>query len=714
MIDETRQKDEADYLDHIFDDINPKIKLDEEQRKVVTSDSEYSLVLAGAGTGKTTTVAAKVKYLVDRKHIDPDKILVLSYTKKATEELIRRINVDMNIPANVSTFHSLGYKYIRHIDNTKHFAVIGENEQDEVFLEYLAKMIFPYPEKLQELAELFTNIDANGGSLLGKFFLHNYMKFNNFDDYFEEYIARKLAETDDIVKRSIDIAERGVNAESPHTILGEYVKSKGEAVIANYLYSHCIDYHYERLYDELVDDQKTYRPDFTIDVGGEKIIIEYFGLSGNEYDNKSYDKIRRIKEEYCRDHHIKLIGLQYKPNRGYLEDLKNALLSLNVKMRERPIQEIYLEQLRQNKLAEFFRLRKFIFDIINMVRGSLKYNGEKSFIKQCEQKIKKSDPGMQRIMWRQMDWIVRFWVYYRTYCHRPNCEMIDYIDMLSLPLNRLYELDPNEFKYQYVIVDEYQDITDKRYQLLRETLQRSHAKLVAVGDDWQSIYSFTGSNIEFIYNFKSYFPGATIYHITNTYRNAQSLIDCAGEFIMRNNFQIRKDLKSNIVPKAKPVQIISDKYGIVGAVKIIHQRYPNDTVCVLTRTNREIRRIMREENLIDSADSKVKTKEIPNFYFDLMTMHKSKGLTYDWVILAPLGGNFPSNVSDFWIKELFRNRPPVEGIEFPEHRRLFYVALTRTRNATVILCNPKKVGRSKFINELEDIINEFQIKKQLV
>ena len=99
-----------EYFDTMYNDIDPEIHLDEEQIKAILSDEEYSLILAGAGTGKTTTMASKVKFLVDIKKVNPSKILVMSYTKKATQELEKRIVIDFGIPARVTTFHSLRFK----------------------------------------------------------------------------------------------------------------------------------------------------------------------------------------------------------------------------------------------------------------------------------------------------------------------------------------------------------------------------------------------------------------------------------------------------------------------------------------------------------------------------------------------------------------------------------------------------------------------------
>ena len=100
---------EEKYLDTILTNVDSNIKLDEEQRKVVLSDEDYTLVIAGAGAGKTTTVAAKVKYLVEKKGIHPDQILVISFTNKAVGELQDKINVALKIDCLVTTFHKTGY-----------------------------------------------------------------------------------------------------------------------------------------------------------------------------------------------------------------------------------------------------------------------------------------------------------------------------------------------------------------------------------------------------------------------------------------------------------------------------------------------------------------------------------------------------------------------------------------------------------------------------
>ena len=110
---------EKSYLDNILHEVDPKILLDDEQRQVILSDEDYTLIIAGAGAGKTTTVAAKVRYLVERQHIDPKQILVISFTNKAVGELKERINEGLLLPCQITTFHSAGYSILRKQDDIK-------------------------------------------------------------------------------------------------------------------------------------------------------------------------------------------------------------------------------------------------------------------------------------------------------------------------------------------------------------------------------------------------------------------------------------------------------------------------------------------------------------------------------------------------------------------------------------------------------------------
>ncbi len=715
-----------DYLNHIFDPIDPSIKLDDEQKASVLGDDQYALIVAGAGTGKTTTVAAKVKYLVDVKNVDPSRILVMSYTRKAVEELRRRINVDLDVPACITTFHSLGLRYLRLIEDGKKIIPIDSNERRNYFLDYF-KNIFSSKEKLNEFVSIFNDQQIrwiNPGSFTyGHFFRENYKDFETFDDYFNAYVQKKLLETEDIEEKVSRIANFRVNDESPRTIKGEFVKSKGEAVIANFLYQNGIDYEYERVYSELVGERQVYRPDFSIDAGGEKIYIEYFGMSGNKYDNYSYEKIRKQKEEYHKQKHNRFIALDYESDKGYLKRLENELSKLGIKLKPRPIKEVYQLLLEQNPLAELFHLGNFFYSIVGTIKSSEKISSFEDYKNLCNSVIEESlsddDKAIKR---KQLQWIEDFWNYYRSVKTSDSKSFkVDYSDMIKEPCGRVNTIIPSKLDFDYVIVDEYQDISAERFKLLKETLDACDAKFIAIGDDWQSIFSFQGAKVDYIMNFDNYFPNAKRYVISRTYRNAQSLINAAGKFVMRNQSQIKKDLKSN-KDISEPIcfvkiqnsifsnrDFIDDRNRTIEAmIHKIHEIYPDDSICVIGRTNRMIESLFKDPNFINSAENKVRIKGIGGFYFDAMTIHKSKGLTYDWTIVMPLTKYFPSAPKKvFWALDIVRNEPEPESIPYAEQRRLLYVALTRTKNRAYILM-PQKGDHSKYKDELNAIIRDLE------
>ena len=128
-----------EYFDTLLKDIDRNIKLDDEQRRAVVTDDDYCLLVAGAGAGKTTTMAAKVKYLVEKKHIPPEDIIVISYTRKAIDELKERINQGLRIPAKICTFHSFAYDIVRKFSDTppevnySAYNIIFEMLEKEVF-----------------------------------------------------------------------------------------------------------------------------------------------------------------------------------------------------------------------------------------------------------------------------------------------------------------------------------------------------------------------------------------------------------------------------------------------------------------------------------------------------------------------------------------------------------------------------------------------------
>lgn len=537
---ETLKEKYKDYFQNMFKGIDDNIVLDDEQIKAILSDEDSALIIAGAGTGKTTTMTAKVKYLVDIKKVEPSKILVMSYTKKATQELEKRIVEDFNIPAHITTFHSLGLEYIRNIFKNRKCSVIDYNDREEMFFNYFCE-VFKDKNKLKDILNTFEVSKVNMSWVFSKWFLQNYEKFNTFEELIEEYKKYKIEEAKNSsigIKGFINNwVEKRINSEDVVTIQGEYVKSASEAVIANYLYKNGIIYSYEKIYSELMEDRKVYKPDFTIDVAGEEIYIEYFGI-----DEEKYNKNKEQKIKFHKEHNNKFIDLDMTPIEKMEEELNKKLQEYGVKYNKKTDEEIYSRILDNNKLSLIYPFKNFFYETINVIKESVNRENYQEIIKDYINTLKEEKNDAIK----QYKYLNEFYVYYQKNLYGAEIYKFDYSDLLYYANKYIENISiNNDLNFEYIIIDEYQDISQYKYELAKKTVDRNHAKIYAVGDDWQSIYSFSGSRIEYTYNFKKYFKDAVLFRINRTYRNSQELLNVSGEFVMRNPDQIKKYLLSN-------------------------------------------------------------------------------------------------------------------------------------------------------------------------
>lgn len=699
-----------EYFDNMYNEIDPNIHLDEEQIKAILADENHSLILAGAGTGKTTTMASKVKYLVDIKKVDPNKILVISYTKKATEELIKRINIDFNIPAKISTFHSIGYEYIKNYFKTKKCYIVDDNLKNKIFLNYLKEKIFPDKAVLQEVMNLFNEKNTNETWIFGKFLKQNFNKYNSYDEYFKAYKEYKRLSVSNLREHIETVLERDYNQEYIYTINNELVKSKGEAIIANYLFIHNIPYKYEKIYKDVLDDYKIYKPDFTLNLGGQEVYLEYFGLSnyeGNELN--TYKKIMNKKIEYHKKHKNLFIKIDSMQSENIIKILHSELIKYGFNITRKSDEEIYDALLNRNPLIEIFPLKNLFYNVISTIKSSSDRKKYSYISKNYIESLRNEEKIIHE---KQFSYISDFYKYYQNKLfNNPNKYGIDFEDMLYYGKECILRLDDNNFKYKYLIIDEYQDVSFEKYSLAQTIVNKNRAKITAVGDDWQTIYSYSGSRISYIYNFQKYFPNSKILNITRTYRNSQELINYTGNFIMKNEDQIKKKLISE-KRLDNPIKFVSFDEGdeILELKKIInhiHKNNPKHNILILARTNKTINDIFNDQDFVDDLGTKVKFMNYDDLTIDAMTIHKSKGLTADQVIIIGLNQSFPSNgYYKFWMINLFSNKIEQENIEFAEERRVFYVALTRTKNYVYLLVNQNPKNRSPFISELHNMIKE--------
>ena len=693
------------YFDTMFNGVDNNIKLDKEQIRAILCDEDYSLIIAGAGTGKTTTMAAKVKYLVDILKVNPKEILVLSYTKKATEELDKRIRLDFNIDANVTTFHSLGFLYIRSIFKNHKCSVVDDNIKNYVFLQYLSEKLFPQKEKMQQLIDVFSRDNL---VRFGDFFKNNYKFYDNYNDFFKAYKDFKISQItnlDEHIKVQLD---HDYNQENIYTIKNELVKSKGEAVIANFLFMNGIPYDYEKIYPELLDNNKPYHPDFTIYKGSQEIYIEYFGLSEIQDGNFNYyKKNMQQKIAYHKLHHNKFIGLDYASGQDLVASLEKSLKYLGFKLNKISNYDIMNQLLERKSLSQVYSLRNLYFNCIEKIKSSVNRTKANLIINDYLKEVTSKEEKEVAII--QYKFIWDFYNYYQKFLFSsPNEYKFDFPDMIYYANKYISRANDKELNFKYIIIDEYQDISQDKYTLVNNIIAKNHAKIVAVGDDWQSIYAFNGSKISYIYNFQKYYPYAKILYISRTYRNSIELINYSGQFVMRNPMQIKKKLIST---KSINNPIIFVKFDdevlkVKELLISIYKKHSNYKVLILARKNKNIKQLFNCEDLIDSMGTKVTLVGFEDISIDAMSIHKSKGLTYDEVIIIGLNKEFPvNNFNNFWLEDLFRPKDNEEKYQYAEERRIFYVALTRTKNHVFLLVNNNNTARSPFIDEIYRIVN---------
>jgi DNA helicase-4 len=696
---------DKDYLDNVLKKVDPVINLDDEQRRVVLSDEDYTLVIAGAGAGKTTTVAAKVKYLVEKRNVRPDQILVISFTNKAVGELRSKINKALKIDCPVTTFHKTGYAILRRKEEERKLIVDG-GFMFNVISNYLKGNILENPELVDKLILFFGSyFDAPyEGEDLNTFF--NYIAKadfstlrGNMSEFTEEIISKRTG--------------------NRVTIAHETLRSSQEVRIANFLYLNNIEYVYEKPYPyNILYSHKPYTPDFTITQGDKIAYIEHFGITedgrNNRYTKEEIERYKKAVNDKVllhRKHKTDLIYTfsRYNDGRDLLEHLNEQLLKHGFKLKERPAKEVFEKIVNTEENRYIANLVKLICTFIQNFKtngysfekfNSFRYKAEnvrtKLFLDICEQ-------------------------CYHEYTKRlKEKNAIDFEDMIndSAKIIHEQEISGKKLDFKYIIVDEYQDISRQRFNLTKELSNLCNAKIIAVGDDWQSIYAYAGSDITLFTHFKKAFGYGLELSITKTYRNAQEVIDIAGGFIQKNTSQIRKAL---ISPKhiKDPVVIETyteevdrkqyegkgGKYFLIGktvenVINHILKENPSSSILLLGRYGFDAYNLGRSSDfLYDEKTGNLYSKTFENKPIEFMTVHRAKGLGYDNVIIINARNEvygFPSQVQeDPVLKFVVKDD---HSIEYAEERRLFYVALTRTKNRVYIVA-PKE-HPSEFVTEL--------------
>ena len=704
---------DREYLDQILRECDPDIVLDEDQRRVVLTDEDYCLVVAGAGAGKTTTVAAKVKYLVERQGIDPRDILVISFTNKAVGELRERINRDLKIECPITTFHSTG-NAILHIHQPEKLNLADPSRLYVVVRDYFRSTILRNESAVNSLILFFASYFEAPfeGEDLNRFFAHVTKEANH---------TTMRSELNDFELNIVDTWSK-----KRVTIQNEVLRSRQEVEIANFLYLNGIDYTYEPLYPyEIEGARKPYTPDFLIRQGDRVAYLEHFGISqdgrNSRYTPKELEAYRKAVNDKVllhRQHGTKLIYTfsSWKDGRELREHLKEELEKAGFELRPRNSREI-MEKL---VAAEENRYISALVMLICRFITNFKTDG---YTSEDFDRMYHSTKNVRSRLFLNICHDC-FLEYER---HLQNNGMVDFQDMINESARILREVEAmkQRLHFRYIIVDEYQDISRQRFDLVGALSRVTNAKIIAVGDDWQSIYAFSGSDITLFTKFAEKMGYAKLLKIVRTYRNSQEVIDIAGNFIQKNAEQIRKAL---ISPKHLEDPVIIYTYdarykkpgsdarsganyaaahAIETALAQIREynrqegKPENSTVLLLGRFGFDGDRLARS-GLFDyiARGSRMRSHAFPQMNITFMTAHSSKGLGYDNVIVVN-GRNetygFPSKIEDDPVLSFVIRQDT--AIEYAEERRLFYVAMTRTKNRVFFIA-PEQ-NPSEFLLELK-------------
>lgn len=649
-----------EFFDHCL-----KYPLDKQQRRSIVSEEENCLVVSSAGSGKTSSIVGKVKYLTEIKKINPQNILLISYTNKAAAELTDRMGI---AGLRGYTFHKLALDIIGQTTGQK--PSIYENT-DALFVKI-------YHELLND-----------------KKFKKSVIEY--FIDYQtpeKEWEQRKNERRQQLSEQK-DVRLKAAFPDMDGKTV--YVRSEQEQKICFALSSLSVKFRYEEPYEHPLADEmhSQYKPDFSIyfEQGGKtrRIYLEHFGVDehglvpiwfakdrGITYEeaNQKYNDGITWKKAAHEKFGTKLLttssaDFHYSDIR---EKLKTLLEKADVSIQEKTDAELYDMVLPPNSKHEkaFIRL---VVTFVTLIKSSCKSVDE--VLRQTK------NAGDER-----STFIIKniFQPVYKRYIEElANINQIDFTDAILQATDICRSSHP--VKYDYIIVDEFQDISVDRYNFLKVLREGNPpAKLYCVGDDWQSIYRFSGSDMALFNQFSDYFGQTEINKIETTYRFGEPLVSLSSQFIQRNEAQIKKNIHP-FNPQVKTELQFCDyeRRDYCNVIGQLVASIPLDKSVFL------LGRYSFDDYYLSFMYKSV--KEGNRFFYiigdrkiEFLTVHKSKGLEADYVIILQCNKDtygFPSLVSD----DPVLNYVLTKSDQYPygEERRLFYVAITRAKVKTYIL-----------------------------
>ena len=522
--------------DAIFDHINGK-SLDEEQRRAILCDPGSNRTIAGAGAGKTLTICGKVKWLLDRCNVQKDEILLLSYSKASADDLARKVE-GICTGLTVKTFHAFGLEIL----NRTHGGRLTVESQFKSYIKkFFEKELFSLPDLVDSIFRFFS------------FYLYANKDGIRYATEGEKFEDLKTSDYRTLKERLGSLNE---NPRKLETLRQEFVKSYEELVIANFLYINKIDYEYERPYeiDLGTPDKRQYLPDFYLP--DYDIYLEHYGVNKNwrtpqytrEEERKYLEGIEWKRATHAKYGTVCIETYSYEFHDGQIFDrLKQRLENHGVEFKPMTQEEIMNAMHDIYAGQDFSSLINLISTFVSLYKS--KYRDEDGFDALRRQTFI-SDYEKDRTL-AFLDICQKI---YHSYFETMRAEhKIDFDDMILQAADALDAM--TDYRYKYVIIDEFQDISQSRTNLLKAIIAHGDSKLFAVGDDWQAIYRFAGSDLNVFLHFDRYFRDVKLNYITSTHRNSMELQTIVEPFITANPEQYVKHIRSE-KHETSPVRIL--------------------------------------------------------------------------------------------------------------------------------------------------------------
>lgn len=693
------------------------LQISEEQRLAIeTDDVHNTLVCSSAGSGKTTLLITRFFYLVECKEVNPEKILILAYTNAVQEEINDLIyslwEKEGSFPKSWNkkkkvrpalTFHKLALGLIESIkgkpqifdDVSEAYSTEPAGDQKKTLL------LADIPNFIEGLGNIVSQYEVSCINMLE----HVKTQLSTYAAPYKDFGGRYCC-----------------------------VRSRVEKNIFIYLAKHKVKFYYEKKFSE-----NGWFPDFTLkDREGKICVYEHFTV--NPYGNRGreWERYQNNAKEKIEYYTRALDGRFFytcdnDPTEGDGDCLLKSLLSehhIDYEVEEKKIQanewNSFYENLKYLQL--FFDVRKVILDELDE-----KIN-EKTKIKHISDELSLSDLTEEKLFWKNL-----FIPLNKRYSGLLGRKGTMYTDLTHCMIWAKKEVEgcknlPKEYDFDYILIDEYQDISKSRFALL-SSLNKKHEKnnkckinMFAVGDDWQSIYSFTNSCLDLFSHFPEKTGDGYLIKNVQTYRFGDPLAKVSSKFVLdqlteardsdnkENRSLITKDIKKaphdttlyriryeyggNATDDDRKEQLIIQIDETINVINRIPKEFfegkenEKETIGILCRFRRDVSKVK------ELLKSKINDRKILNKIV-VKTTHASKGLTFRYVFLFSV-----NNETDYPYIYQYENKL-IQFIKFgdkqvtphEEERRLFYVALTRAKSEVYLLYN--KLYPSLYIKELE-------------